>query len=149
RQRARPELRDEEPRLGVEDREFGGFRLVAHMHDQRIKARALLGGEYLADRKFIERVGAEAINRFGRKGDELALAQDFPCVQHGGGSCGADRRHGWGYAHEMRRLRALGRYDFDLDRDALRHGIVGIEIDAERLSAADLEIATAQLRLTD
>ena len=45
------------------------------MHDQRIEAGPALGGEDRGDRAVIGGVAAQAIDRLGRKGDQLAGAQ--------------------------------------------------------------------------
>ena len=45
------------------------------MHDQRIEARPLLGGEHLGDGARIERIGAEPVDGLGRKGDDLAAGE--------------------------------------------------------------------------
>ena len=45
------------------------------MHDQRIEARPLLGGEHLGDGARIERIGAEPIDGLGRKGDDIAAGE--------------------------------------------------------------------------
>jgi hypothetical protein len=50
------------------------------MHDDRVVARPALGRENLAHRGGILRIGAEAVDRLGRKGDQLAVAQRL----HGG-----------------------------------------------------------------
>ena len=46
-----------------------------HMHDQRIKARALLCGKNLSDRIRIHSIGAQAINRLCGQGNNLAFLQ--------------------------------------------------------------------------
>ena len=51
-----------------------GFSLdePEHMHDQRIEAWPLFGGEDLGDCGAVERVGAEPIDRLGGKRDDVA-----------------------------------------------------------------------------
>ena len=46
-----------------------------HMHDQRIEARPLLGGEDLGDGGRVERIGAEPIDGLGREGDDIAAGE--------------------------------------------------------------------------
>ena len=48
---------------------------VRHMRDQRIEARAALGGIEPRDRRAVGGVGAEAVDRLGRERDQPALAQ--------------------------------------------------------------------------
>ena len=50
-------------------------REVRHMRDQRVEARPPLGGVDPGDRARVGRVGAEAVDRLGREGDEAAVAQ--------------------------------------------------------------------------
>jgi hypothetical protein len=45
------------------------------VHDQRIEARPVLGGEDLGDGLVLRGIGAETIDGLGRKGDELAFDQ--------------------------------------------------------------------------
>ena len=65
------------PRSGVDDGVALGLLEPKHMHDQRIEARALLGGEHLGDRRGVERIGAEPVHRLGWKGDDIAARQGF------------------------------------------------------------------------
>src|SRR5205085_11151007 len=51
--------------------------LLRKMNDKRIEAWPSFGFENFRDRNWIERVGSEPINRFGRKRDRFALAQQF------------------------------------------------------------------------
>ena len=53
------------------------------MHDQRIEARPLLGGEHACHGARIECVGAEAVDRLGRKGDDIAAGERFRCMPDG------------------------------------------------------------------
>ena len=45
------------------------------MHDQRVEARPLLGGEHLGHGARVERVGTQPIDRLGGKGDDLASGE--------------------------------------------------------------------------
>ena len=60
------------------------------MHDQRIEARPPLGGENAGHRLAIGGVGAQAIDRLGRKGDQSAMAQDMRGMGDGGVIRGRD-----------------------------------------------------------
>ena len=52
-----------------------GVARFGHVHDQRIEARAALGGENRGDRVAVGGVAAEPVDRLGGKGDEAASAQ--------------------------------------------------------------------------
>ena len=45
------------------------------MHDQRVEARPLFGGEHFGDGARIERIATESIDGLGGKGDNLASGQ--------------------------------------------------------------------------
>ncbi len=45
------------------------------MHDQRVEAGPLLGGEHLGDGARIERIGADPVDRLGGKGHDLAAGK--------------------------------------------------------------------------
>ncbi len=62
---------------------FAGLVRVGDVDDERIEARAPLGGEDRGDGRRVGRVGAEAVHRLGRKGDEAPRAQ----VLCGGAYC--------------------------------------------------------------
>ena len=47
------------------------------MHDQRIEPRPFLGGEHARHGTRVERVGAEPIDRLGRKGDNFPAGERF------------------------------------------------------------------------
>ena len=47
------------------------------MNDKRIEAWPSFRFENFRDRNWIERVGGESVNRFRRKRDDFALAQQF------------------------------------------------------------------------
>ena len=53
------------------------------MHDQRVEARPLLGGEDLGDGGRVERIGAEPIDRLGGEGDDVAPSERFGCLPDG------------------------------------------------------------------
>ena len=93
RQWSRPEGAHQFPRSVVD----GGVALrlcqSEHMHDQRIEARAVLGGKDLGDSGGVERIGAEPVHRLGGKGDDLAPRQGFRGAADGL-FIGGDDRHG-------------------------------------------------------
>ena len=59
----------------VEDGKGLGFGEARNMHDQWVELRSAFGGEDCGDGPLIGRIGAEPIDRLGRKGDELSRAQ--------------------------------------------------------------------------
>ena len=85
RQRARPEFLRQGERRIIEPPLRAGRLDAREMRDQRVEGRAPLGGVKLGDGTRIGGVGAKAVNRLRRKGDEAALAQ------HGGRSGDARR----------------------------------------------------------
>ena len=60
------------------------------MHDQRIEARPLLGGEHLGDGARIERIGPEPVDRLGGKSDDLAASQRLRGLANGLWRCWND-----------------------------------------------------------
>ena len=82
--RAEDERERAGPERGREDRRRRGERAVddpgghlgaVDVHDQWIGRRSALGREDGGDRRGVERVGREAIDRFGRDGDQATVAQ--------------------------------------------------------------------------
>jgi hypothetical protein len=55
---------------------------MAHVHDQRVIDRALLGREDPRDCRWIAGVGAKSINRFGGQTDQTAVAQHIHGFSH-------------------------------------------------------------------
>ena len=49
------------------------------MDDQRVESRSALGHEDLGGGSRIARIGAEAVDRLGREGDEFARMQQMGC----------------------------------------------------------------------
>ena len=92
RQRARPERLGERPCHVVHHRIALGRLESRHMHDQRVEARPLLGGEHLGDGARVERIGAEPVDRLGRKSDDLAASQRLRGLPNG-------LRRGWNDGH--------------------------------------------------
>ena len=76
RQRAGPEAGGQRAGLGREDGEALGGGEVGDVHDERVERRPPLGGEDAGHGAVAPRVGAEAVDGLGRKGDELARAQE-------------------------------------------------------------------------
>src|SRR6185312_14774485 len=72
RERAGPELRGELVRGLAPPHEALRPACVEYVADQRIELRPALGFEYPGDRALAGGVGAEAVDRLGREGDELA-----------------------------------------------------------------------------
>ena len=68
-------MRGEVAGAGVKDGQWLGFGEAGNMQDQRVEARPPLGGEDRGDGPLVGCVGAEPIDRLGRKGDELSRAQ--------------------------------------------------------------------------
>ena len=56
-------------------RERAGRVGIGQMNDQRMVGRPALGGEDLRHRRIVIGACTEAVDRFGRKGDELAGGQ--------------------------------------------------------------------------
>ena len=61
------------------------FRQIGDMHDQGIETRAALGREDAGNGLAISGIRAQAVDRFGGKGDQFAVAQQFCRVRNGGG----------------------------------------------------------------
>ncbi len=55
------------------------------MCDQRVEARAVLGGEDGGDGAGVGRVGAKAVDGLGRKGDQCARTQQYRRPREAGG----------------------------------------------------------------
>ena len=79
-ERSGPEGRGQAFGLGADPGDGARGLQIGQMHDQRVEARPALRLEDPRDRHVRARVAAKAIDRLGRKGDKLALAQ-----QRGGG----------------------------------------------------------------
>ena len=62
-----------------------GFQIAARgdVDDERIEGRALLGGEDLGDGGRVEGIRGEAIDGFGRQGDDFAIPQQGAGLAHG------------------------------------------------------------------
>ena len=71
-QRAGPERLGQPQGVAVEPGDGGGGGEVGQVQDQRVEGRAVLGGEDAGDGAVVGRVGAEAVDGFGREGDEAA-----------------------------------------------------------------------------
>jgi hypothetical protein len=83
-QRARPETGGEtRGHDGQSDDEAAGRLQRAHVDDEGVTGRPLLGGEETPHRVDVERVDAEPIHGFGRKGDELPRAQTCSGLRDG------------------------------------------------------------------
>ena len=65
----------EQLRVRIETRERKRRVGARHMRDQRVEARAALGGVKPRDRFAIGRVGAEPVDRLGRKRDQPAVGE--------------------------------------------------------------------------
>ena len=76
RQRAGPEAGGQRAGLGREDGEALGGGEVGDVDDERVERGPPLGGEDAGHGAVAQRVGAEAVDGLGRKGDELARAQE-------------------------------------------------------------------------
>jgi hypothetical protein len=69
----------------VVDRRRGG-----DVDDDGVVGGPPFGGEHARDRSAAGRVGAQAVDGLGRKGDELSLPQQLGGSGNGGGIDGAD-----------------------------------------------------------
>ena len=70
---------------------------VGDMHDQGVEAGPALGLEYPGDGEVVGGIGAEAIDRLGREGDQPAAMQDFRGARKAGGiggKRGGNKREG-------------------------------------------------------
>jgi len=74
-QRSRPERGAELVRSGIEHPLFPRFGKRDDMGDQRVEARPLLGLIDRGDAPPVARIAAEAVDGFGREGDEPAGSQ--------------------------------------------------------------------------
>ncbi len=74
-ERAGPEAARDHLRLGRQLGILRGAGDVGDMHDQRIEAGPALGGKDRGDRAVAGGIAAQAIDRLGREGDQLAAAQ--------------------------------------------------------------------------
>ena len=93
RQRPRPEGRGETQRQLRQNRlATRGFE-IGDMRDQRIERGAVFGVVDPGDRPGLRRVGAEAIDGLGRKGDQPALAQDRRGASNRRGVSRRNNRH--------------------------------------------------------
>ena len=72
RQRPRPKRFGKPRRIGIKARQRPRRRKIDHMGDERIERRPALGLVEARDGLAVGGVGAEAVNRLGRKGDEPA-----------------------------------------------------------------------------
>ena len=100
RKRARPEARRQPVGGVVPAHEMLRGLGVEHVADQRIELRPSLGREDRRDRALVGGVAAQAVDRFRREGDQLAVAQQ-PC-RLGHGFCGRCRN-----LHRAALLRAM------------------------------------------
>ncbi len=64
------------------------------VHDQRVETGAVLRREDPRDRRNVEGVRGEAVDRLGRHPDEFAAPQSVDGTPHVVGGRGQDRRHG-------------------------------------------------------
>ena len=78
-QRPRPELRRQDPRALIHRHQGFGGGLVREMDDQRVEARPVLRREDCCHGAVVSGVGAQAVDRLGRKGDELAGGKRCGC----------------------------------------------------------------------
>ena len=85
RQRPRPERFGELFGVGIEARQRPRRRQIGHVRDQRIERRPALGLIEPRDGPAVGGVGAEAVNRLGRKGDQPAGLEAAHRVANGGG----------------------------------------------------------------
>ena len=96
RERPRPKCFGEPRHIGIEARQRLRRFEVADMGDERIERRAALGLIEARDGAPVGRVGAEAVDRLGRKRDEAAGGKHARRVRNrcGIGPCNARRRRG-------------------------------------------------------
>ncbi len=96
RHRPRPEGFGQFPRTVVEDDDVFGRSDTAEMDDQRIEGRAVLGREDGRGGRVVGGIGAETVDGFRRKGDELPGAEQRRGLRDGGVTDGGNPGLGLG-----------------------------------------------------